>query len=343
MPLFREISEIVLLVLVFFIIVLAVRIFSSIPSRIYRERFTSVIRYSLLVGLILGFFLPWDPILGLSAALVTGLILLFISFYTILVTGKPVRVRFLHEAWVRREVVREWLVYFSIVTGVIGIVSTVMSIVIPPFLSLTLSTEVPLAFDTISVTSALLEITVPITSYRKIYALLYLYFRESGEAEAPGAEGLAIYDTDFLKVVEQTEFTEYEVRDALESLVETGMATKMTPTTQAAKVEFRVSQEGLSLIRLYFDETTLILKRSLESIEQGIESIEKALGEGPGGERVKSLMRAAGQLYEEADTMYRENRCFEESGQCRGQLQRLSYIKDRLRALLEPDKRRRPA
>ena len=78
-----------LLLLLLFVIVLTVRIFSSFPSRIYRERYSNIIRYLLVIGFILGLILPWDPVVGMVSALMMGLVLFILSLYTQLVMGRP--------------------------------------------------------------------------------------------------------------------------------------------------------------------------------------------------------------------------------------------------------------
>ena len=322
-----------LLLLLLFVIVLTVRIFSSFPSRIYRERYSNIIRYLLVIGFILGLILPWDPVVGMVSALMMGLVLFILSLYTQLVMGKALQVRFLHEAWIRREVVRDWLVYVSIVTGVIGIVSTMLSIMLPPFLDLTLGTEVPLVFDTLSVTAAFLELSIPITSYRKIYGLLFRYLSEEHERDREG--GYSIDDTEFLDGIEGTEFTEYEVRDALESFVEIGMAKKMTPETETANVEFKVNSDGVSLMRLYYEETMLRLNKSLERLSDGINRIEKELAEHPGVEQRKSLRRSIDLLDKEVVSMFRENRCFSETGQCIMNMDKLKVLREQLKENME--------
>jgi len=317
----------VLFLLLLFIIVIALRIFYRLSSKIYREHYTHMLRNSVITGLVLGMILPWDTVVGLMAALFTGLVLLFISIFSVLVMSKSSQLGFLQETWIRREVLREWFMYVSIITGMIGIVSTVLSILLPPFLDLTLGVEVPLVFDTISVTAALLDLSIPITSYRKINSLIYLYLlEEKGEEE----EGFVIDDTEFMKAVRGTEFTDYEVRDALESLVEIDMASKMTATSETAQVEFHVSYEGMRLLKLQYDETILKLGKRLERINEGIHRIqEDTEGEPTEAER-RSLQMYIKQLLDELDQVYRENRCFRQSGQCLLQVEELKEIREKL-------------
>lgn len=320
----------VLFLLLLFIVVIALRIFYRLSSKIYRERYTHILRNSVIAGVALGLILPWDTIVGLMAALFTGLILLFISIFSVLVMSRTNQLSFLQETWIRREVVREWFIYVSIITGMIGIVSTMLSILLPPFLDLTLGVEVPLVFDTLSVTAALLDMSIPITSYRKINSLIYLYLlEEKGEED----KGFIIDDTELMKAVHGTEFTDYEVRDALENLVDIGMATKMTSTSEAAQVEFHVSYEGMRLLKLQYDETILKLGKRLERIDDGIQKIKEFTEEGPMEDERRSLQRQIKQLLGDLDQVYRENRCFRQSGQCLLQVEELKQIRERLQYL----------
>ncbi|TRO54326.1 hypothetical protein E2P71_04350 [Candidatus Bathyarchaeota archaeon] len=218
--------------------------------------------------------------------------------------------------------------YVSIITGMIGIVSTVLSILLPPILDLTLGVEVPLVFDTLSVTAALLDMSIPITSYRKINSLVYLYLlEEKGENE----EGFVIDDTEFTKAVQGTEFTDYEVRDALESLVDTGMAAKVTAGSEAAQVEFHVSYEGMRLLKLQYDETILKLGKRLERFDEAIQRIREDVEGSPSDVERRSLQRYVKQLIGELDQVYRENRCFRQSGQCLIQEEELKQIREKLK------------
>lgn len=318
----------VLFLLLLFIIIIALRIFYRLSSKIYREHYTHMLRNSVLAGLVLGMILPWDTVVGLMASLFTGLVLLFISIFSFLVTSRSSQLGFLQETWIRRDVVREWFMYVSIITGMIGIVSTVLSILLPPILDLTLGVEVPLVFDTLSVTAALLDMSIPITSYRKINSLVYLYLlEEKGENE----EGFVIDDTEFTKAVQGTEFTDYEVRDALESLVDTGMAAKVTAGSEAAQVEFHVSYEGMRLLKLQYDETILKLGKRLERFDEAIQRIREDVEGSPSDVERRSLQRYVKQLIGELDQVYRENRCFRQSGQCLIQEEELKQIREKLK------------
>jgi len=326
-PTFARIPEILLLVMMFLIIVLAIRVFWTIPSRIYRKQFAHVMKQSLAIGLFLGLVLPWNPLIGLSGALVACVVLLFISYYAIIVSGWSGERGFLRQAWVRREVVREWMIYFSIVAGIIGIVATILSIVIPPFLELSLRSEVPLAFDAISVTAALLDVTIPITSYRKIYSLLYLYLAQKGVARGEGDEYYLIDDTEFLDAVRDTEFTKYEVRDALESLVDEGMAMRTTPEDILVNVEFRVSPRGMEIMRLNHDETIIKVRNTLDRLESSLKAIAEAAerkAQKGDGEGVGVSLR---HLEDEVKRYYAENRCFKEADRCQLLLQMASEIR----------------
>ncbi len=304
-------SETILLFLMFFTILMSVRVFWVFPSKIYRRQFVQVMKSSIFIGLILGLILPWNVFVGLGGALLAALILFFISIFTLVVSGRFGEVRFLHQTWVRRETVREVLIVFSVIAGLIGIIATILSIIIPPFLELTLRTEVPLAFDALSVTAALLDITIPNTSYRKIYSLIYVFLRDRF-----GTENWEwVNDQDFLDIIQEAEFTEYEVRDALESLVREGLAIKTTPEDMVEKVSFRISGLGYEVLRLNYEETIIKVHHNIERLEHSIKAIDDQTATGHITDH-KELKKTLKRLQTDIDLFYEENRCFEESSDC---------------------------
>jgi hypothetical protein len=304
-------AETILLFLMFFTIVISVRVFWVFPSKIYRRQFLQIMKSSIIIGTILGLILPWNVYVGLGASLVAALILLFIAVFSLIVLGRFGDIRSLHQTWVRRVTVRELLIVFSIISGLIGIIATILSIVIPPFLELSLRSEVPLAFDALSVTAALLDVTIPVTSYRKIYSLIFIYLRDRFGSD----DWEWVNDQEFLDIIHDTEFTEYEVRDALENLVREGLAVKTTPDDMVEKVAFRISGLGYEVLRLNYEETIIKIHNNLERMEHSITTIADQTKEGH-TTNIKELGKTLKHLQTELDLFYAENRCFEEAGEC---------------------------
>ena len=212
--------------------------------------------------------------MGLTAALLVSLILLFFSLGYYITGGKIYAFRFLHALWTSRERVRDWFLYLSIVTGVIGIVSTILSVAVPPFLSLTLSPFIPIAFDTVSVLSALLEFTVYVPPYHNIYSLVYRFILESKIAPNPGEP--YVEDLDFPKIAAGTNYTHFELRDGMEVLVAQGFASKIAPTP-LGNVGFKLNEHGMKFLQAVWNETRAILERRKDTIEAEIHYLTERL------------------------------------------------------------------
>ncbi len=142
-------------------------VFFRLPSGVYRQRLKEVLKPIGVVGVLFGLLLPWDTGLGLLAAMLVAVILFVLCVYAVVVIEAPPSL--VRRVWICRDVVREWFVYISIVAGLIGIVSTLLSIILP-FWGITLGVEIPIAFDTISVSAALLEHMekAPVKDYFKL-------------------------------------------------------------------------------------------------------------------------------------------------------------------------------
>jgi len=224
------------------------------------------------IGVILGLILPWYAPIGLLGASITALLLFILCFYAVLVTKS--RYSLLHRSWIRREVIREWLLYISIGTGIIGITSTLLSIVAPIFFNQVIGVEIPLAFDTISVSAAFLEAMIPLTSYRKILSLMHLYFLE--KAQDTSEQNNALLEIDFPNVISETSFTEFELRDVLESLVKDGSARKIISKQD---LEYRLTSNCLEFLRISLEETRIKIKMNADlheaKLNEFLENLDK--------------------------------------------------------------------
>lgn len=140
--------------------IIAIKILLDLSSKHHRHRYAKIVRFDLLVGIVLGTTLPWMEPIGLLAAALTAILFLGLSVVMFL---ESKMISLWRKGMVRREKIREWFLHFSVTTGIIGIITTLLSIIVPPFLQLSLGFMVPLAFDSLSVLSALLEFTLPST------------------------------------------------------------------------------------------------------------------------------------------------------------------------------------
>lgn len=305
---FGKHAETILLFLMFFTLFFSVRVFWVFPSRIYRRQFVQIMKFSFIIGTILGIVLPWNIYVGLGGALLAAIILFSVSVFSLVVSGRFGEITFLQQTWVRRESIREVLIVFSIIAGIIGIIATILSIILPPFLELTLRSEVPLAFDALSVTAALLDVTIPITSYRKIYSLIYIYLNDRFGDE----DWEWITDQEFLDIVHDTEFTEFEVRDSLENLVREGLAMKTTPEDIVEKVAFKITGHGYEVLRLNYQETAIKIQNKIERLEHSIAS----LMDQKETTHKTELRKTVKHLQDDINAFYTENKCFSEAEDC---------------------------
>jgi hypothetical protein len=269
-----------------------------------------------IVGVFFGLLLPWDPGLGLAAAVFVAVVLFVLCVYAVIVVESPLGL--LRSIWIQREVVREWFIYISIVAGLVGIISTLLSIVLF-FWGVSLGVEVPLAFDTISVSAALLETMIPITSYRKIHSLIYLHLTDSSDNE--GSLTFSIKEQDFPLILKETLFTEFEVRDALESLVTEGAAKKVVSKDV---LMFELSEDCIELLRISLEETRAKIRIGVGKYEKKLDELLNSIEYAPVKDYFKIVKRIDA-FEKELITFIEENARFEE----------ILLLKIRLNTLLE--------
>lgn len=242
---------------------IAIKVLLDLSSRHHRSRYTRTVRLDLIIGVLLGASLPWAEAIGLAAAAMTAILFLGLSILMLL---ESKMISIWRIRMVRRERIKEWFLHFSVTTGVVGIVSTLLSILVPPFLKLTLGFLVPLAYDSLSVLSALLEFTLPSTPYSVIFALVFQQMQRRNP-ESPGTE---IRLEDIEEIAHQTAHSRFEVLDAVQSLVEQGLAKR-------SDGGFALCDDGLRLLRLDWEETSARINIQLRHVESEMESLEKDL------------------------------------------------------------------
>jgi len=292
-------------------------IFFRLPSGVYRHRLRNIMKPISVVGVLFGLLLPWNVGAGLIVASVIAFVLFVLCVYAVIVVEAPFGI--LRRAWIRRDVVREWFVYISIVAGVIGIVSTLLSIILPYLWNISLGIEIPLAFDTISVSAALLETMIPVTSYRKIYSLIYLYLTETNANY--GRIQPTIKENDFATILKDTTYTEYEIRDALENLFAEGAVKKVFSKDGLV---FEFSEDCVVLLKVSLDETRAIIRIGMEKYERKLDELLDSIERAPVKDHFK-IVKRIDTLEKELITYVEENSRFEE----------ILLLKMRLDTLLE--------
>jgi hypothetical protein len=261
LPALRDPTELVLLIVVIVSALIAMKILLDLTSKHHRRRYTRRVRFDLAIGCMLGLLLPWIEPVGLTAAATTAILFLGLSVFMLL-ESKMVSVW--RIKMVRREKIREWFLHFSVTTGLIGIVTTLLSIVVPPFLRLSLGFMVPLAFDTLSVMSALLEFTLPSTPYNTIFALIF----ELLQGRSGGNAGSEILIDDIDKIAHETAHSRFETLDAVENLVEQRLARRLDGG-------FILEPDGSRLLRVDWQETLARVRIQLDHVEVEIEHLRK--------------------------------------------------------------------
>jgi hypothetical protein len=297
-------AEPLLLTMTVIAAIIAIKVLIDIASEKHRKKYGRTVKYQFAIGLLLGLTLPWNVEVGLVAAFIMSLILLVLSIGYYLIGGKIETFKFLYLAWAPRERVRDWFLHLSIITGATGIVSTIISVVLPPFLSLTLSPLIPIAFDTISVLSALLEFTIYVPPYNSILALTYNFLIRK---KSFITREFYIEDLDFSVITEGTIYTNFEIRDAMESLVTRGFATKISPIP-LGKVAFRLNEYGAKFLQTVWNEAYVLLSREKGRIESEVIYLQQRLNSFPelNSSLIKKAEREIRKLRERIDNLLNE-------------------------------------
>jgi hypothetical protein len=259
LPVYPDPPELILMVIIIAATVIAIKILLDLSSKHHRRRYTKIVRFDFTIGILLGLSLPWVEKIGVTAAALTAILLLVLSVLMLL-ESKAISIWRVKP--IRRERIRDWFLNFSVITGVVGIVTTLLSIVVPPFLKLTLGFMVPLAFDSVSVLSALLEFTLPSTPYNLIFALVFQLLK--GKDNNPARTEIS--QDDIEEIAHGTAHTGFEVQDAIQSLLEQGLAEKTNG-------RFRVDSDGMKLLRLSWEEVSGGLEIQAKHIETEIASL----------------------------------------------------------------------
>jgi len=263
-------SETILLIIVFISAVVAVKVLVDVMSPTHRRRYTKVVKYNLLLSLSLGLLFSLYEALALAAAGVISSIVLASSFYYYLIGGRLLSHSSLQAIWIPKESVKDWFFNVSLFTGVVGVATTVVSVLLPYFTSFSLSNTIPLSFDGLAVLAALLDFTIMLPNSSTICGLIYVFCYTNRRFQSGD---VYVEDIDFEKMVAHTTHTVLDVREALESLVKQGFAVKQSPTPMG-RVRFKVNIYGAKYLEVCWTETLIRMAGQKERIENTIAYVE---------------------------------------------------------------------
>jgi hypothetical protein len=201
-------------------------------------------------------------------------VILISSLYYNLIGGKLTSHPSLRSLWLPNESIKEWFFYISLYTAVVGVASGVISVVLPYFTPITLPATVSTVYSGISVLAALFEFTILTSEKTTIIGLVYAFSfvtrRFSNSAE------FYIEDIDFDKIVTHTIYNEFDVREALESLVKQGFAVKQSPTPMG-RVRFKINVYGARYLEVCWTETLIQISRQKDRVEKIIAYVDHRL------------------------------------------------------------------
>jgi hypothetical protein len=280
----------ILLALVGVSAVIVVRLLLDVAPTFHRQTFSRTVKYIFLIGMTLGITAPWNEQLALTAAATANVTLLLLAVYYYLLGGRRGLVPgYLGLAWLPKKTIKSWFQYFAMMMGIVGVSSSLFSLTYAYLLNLNYNSLVPVSFSSNAILSSMLGFTIRLPPYNTLHALLYRFLRRNyGKSREA-----YIHDIDFRDVLEGTQHTEADLRDALEMLVAQGHASKQSPAP-LGQVIFRIGPDGLSYLkfctaeiyskltteRRRIDATLLYIKGRLANPEEiEMEVLEGALSQ----------------------------------------------------------------
>ncbi len=250
--------------------IIAIRIIRDVTSSTRKRRYTRPAKYVLILSLGLGVAFSFSEPIALIAAQLTSLLILLSSLYYYIggwLTSHPSFRGF----WLPSENIKDWFFYLSLYNGVIGVASGVLSVILPYFTTIEVPATISTVYSGISVLAALMEFTIllpeKITICGLVYAFCFVTRRFTGNKE------FYVEDIDFEKMVTHTMHTEFDVREALESLVKQGFAIKQSPTPMG-RVRFKINLYGARYLEVCWTETLIRISRQKERVEKILTYVE---------------------------------------------------------------------
>lgn len=276
--------------------IVALRLLITVMTPAHRRRYSRVLNYSFVLGIVLGLVLPWNEQIGILAAVITSFFFLLVALDYSLLQGRtslPILGRIVPARWfeVSRESVRDIFLFLSIVTGVIGLTTTVLSVVIPPFLSLSLGSFVPLSFDTLSVLSAMLEFTFAIPHRGIMFSLVRKHLHERLLRRLHVTNGalpdtalltmilndptsLAVFESEVPSIVEGAGYSVRDIAETLDYLVKEGLAeSEGTPGSRT----YTLTREGFQVIQSPWEESQILIASDRRKLERNLSQLGPSL------------------------------------------------------------------
>ena len=265
----------VMLTMVAVAAIICVRVLRDVTSSSRKRRYARAAKCVLLLSLVIGVALSFYESTALLVAEATGIVILASALYYSVIGSRLISHLNLRGLWLPSDVVKEWFLYISIFAAVIGIASGVLSVVLPYFSSaLSVPVTVSTIYASISILSALFAFTVltpeKTTIIGLVYAFAFVTRRFSEDKE------FYIEDIDFEKIVTNTTNTEFDVREALESLVKQGFAVKQSPTPMG-RVRFKINIYGAKYLEVCWTETLIRISRQKDRLEKTLAYVEHRL------------------------------------------------------------------
>lgn len=261
-----NLPKLVSLLIAFVSGLIAVIILLNILPMKHKEIFKRVVSYCSLLGILLGILLPLEENLGLWVAAFTSLIFAFLSLYYHLLRTRIALLPLVRRFWISRVTMRNLFLYFQVTTGLIGIISTIMLMVVPLFFPLTPGAMVPVTFSCLSVLSSLLQFTIRTPSYHTLYALTYHFLLESRRLK--DAKVYLDY-RDFDGIIRETHHTKHDLMDTLEMLVRGGMALR-----SVSGARFTINKDGIELMEFGWRETNIRVIKECDKIGDLLEFLK---------------------------------------------------------------------
>ncbi len=267
-------SEIVMLTMVMVAAIIAIRILRDVTSSTQKVGYTRPVKYILTISLGLGIAFSFYEAVGLIIAEITSIAILLSSLYYSLVGGWLTSHQSLRSFWLPSENIKSWFFYLSLYTAVVGVFSGVISVILPYFTPIIIPSTISTAYSGISVLAALLDFTIRLPDKSTICGLVYAFcFVTRRYTEN---EEFYIEDIDFEKIVTHTLHTEFDVREALESIVKQGFAIKQSPTPMG-RVRFKINMYGARYLEVCWTETLIRISRQKDRIEKILTYVEHRL------------------------------------------------------------------
>jgi len=329
---YSDVTSYILLALVAIMCIFMARVIFGFTSAKNRRLHAPKIKHSLVIGLVLGFLLPWYELLGLLAALISVSFFLFLAFYSTLVMGQIGNVPLISQTWLPRERLRKWFSYFAIIEGVMGIIGVVLPLALSllPFFQMEPNIT-PLAFASIAILADLFDLTFPSPPYRELFTQIYMYTKKCKKNNA-SEEEFFVEDCHFPLIMKNSDFTVYDIREALEFLVRENMAEREIPVLPMGRVRFRITKSGLDALKLGYEEKMLYLfaeKQSITNVLDYFDS-EETLGALDSKRKISKAQKILNKTKEKSQKIFKNNTGFIKSEWLNSTLKRIDAQKQAL-------------